>query len=337
MKSLNIYFTGKEQVELKQEEVREPGPGEVLIRARRSLISTGTELTCYSRRFDPGTHWDTWVKYPFAPGYSHVGAVIALGTGVEGIQVGDRVATRAGHHQYVICPAARAFLIPSAISDEDAAWFAIASIVQNGVRRAAHQLGEVIVVTGLGILGQLTVQYTRLSGASEVVAIDMSESRLQTAGAHGATQTLLMPVDQARSEVERLTGGRGADCAYDVTGHAPVFAYVLGLARTFGKVILLGDAGAPAQQHLSPDLIRHGLQVIGAHDSNAPASATEHAWWTHENMQRLFFQYVERGQMRVSDLITARYHPEEAAKAYADLLRDRSQALGVLFDWSQMD
>ncbi len=337
MKSLNIYFTGKEQVELKSEDVREPGPGEILIRSRRSLISTGTELTCYSRRFDPGTHWDSWVKYPFTPGYSNVGEVVAMGTGVEGIRVGDRVATRTGHHQYSVRPAAHGLLIPDGVSDEDAAWFAIASIVQNGVRRAEHRLGEVIVVTGLGILGQLVVQYARLSGASEVVAIDLSESRLQKASAHGATRTLLMPVDQARAEVERLTEGRGADCAYDVTGHAPVFSHVLRLVRTFGKVILLGDSGAPAQQHLSPDLIRRGLQVIGAHDGNAPSSATDHAWWTHANMQRLFFQYVERGQMCVSDLVTARYHPEEAAKAYSELLRDRSQALGVLFDWSQLN
>jgi threonine dehydrogenase-like Zn-dependent dehydrogenase len=140
-------------------------------------------------------------------------------------------------------------------------------------------------------------------------------------------------VQEAKSHIERLTEGRLADVVYDVTGFPAVFTHALGLARTFGKVVLLGDAGDPDQQHLSGELIRRGLQIVAAHDSNPPGTPSDHAWWTSRNMQKLFFNYIERGQMQVGDLITRRYKPQDAAAAYADLFRNRAEAMGTLFDW----
>jgi len=94
VQSHNIIFTGKNQVEVWEEPVREPGPDEILVQATKSLISTGTEIISLSRLFDPGTHWDAWVKYPFRPGYSLVGRVIAVGKHVSHVQEGQRVAFR---------------------------------------------------------------------------------------------------------------------------------------------------------------------------------------------------------------------------------------------------
>src|SRR5260370_8273913 len=94
MQSRNIVFTGKDEVILSTEQVREPGLGEVLIKARKTLISTGTEGICLSRLFAPGSHWDRWVKYPFYPGYSMVGQAVAVGENVQEIHQGDRFALR---------------------------------------------------------------------------------------------------------------------------------------------------------------------------------------------------------------------------------------------------
>jgi hypothetical protein len=79
MKSLNIYFTGKDQVETVHEAVTAPQGTQILVRTRKSLISTGTETICLGRKFAPGTHWDNWVKYPFATGYLHAGEVLEVG------------------------------------------------------------------------------------------------------------------------------------------------------------------------------------------------------------------------------------------------------------------
>ena len=95
MKRKSIIFTGKDQVQVIDEEpLPRPGPGDIQVQTTRTLISTGTEGIVLGRKFSPGTHYDTWVKYPFRPGYSHVGRVSAIGEGVSEFKIGDRVATR---------------------------------------------------------------------------------------------------------------------------------------------------------------------------------------------------------------------------------------------------
>jgi 2-desacetyl-2-hydroxyethyl bacteriochlorophyllide A dehydrogenase len=334
MESLNIIFTGKEQVELQRAAVAEPGAGQVRVRATKSLISSGTECICYARLFEAGTHWDRWVQYPFSTGYNHVGIVEQVGADVTGLKPGDRVASRSQHRQYVCADAARFLPVPEGVSDEEAAWFGMACIAQNGVRRAEHELGDTVVVIGLGLLGQLVVQYTRLLGARDVIGVDTAEPRLAMASGGGATFALRRTAGEAKETVEQITSGRLADVVYDVTGHQAVFAPALGLARRFGKLILLGDTGTPSEQRLTGDVITRGLRIIGAHDNNPPRVESDHAYWTHPNMARLFFTYVQRGQMRLRELITHRYAPSQAPEAYATLLRDRSAAMGVVFDWT---
>jgi 2-desacetyl-2-hydroxyethyl bacteriochlorophyllide A dehydrogenase len=335
MDSLNVIFTAKETVEVRREPVRDVGRGQILVQTQRSLISTGTECICLQRKFEEGTHWHNWVRYPFYPGYSNAGRVLEVGEGVDNFQRGDRVATRAPHFQFYVADAARTLKIPDGVSDEDATWFGIASIVQNGVRRAEHELGDVVVVIGLGMLGQLVAQYARLSGAREVIAVDVARPRLEMAQAHGATRTLEMGVADAYDAVSDWTEGRLADVVYDVTGHPAVFTPALRLVRRFGKLLLLGDTGIPSEQRLSFDVITRGLCIIGAHDTHPPDVATDHVYWSRANMQRLFFTYLERGQMRVSDLVTHCYSPAEAPQAYQMLTTDRSSALGVIFDWTE--
>ena len=350
MQSRNLVFVGKDQVEVSVEEVREPGPGEVLIKATKTLISTGTEGIALGRLFEPGSHWDNWVKYPFHPGYSMIGSVVAIGSGVEGIREGERFALREPHQEYVTIalnerksdkgllavPTRELYPVPAGVADEDAPWIGLATIVQNGVRRAEHKLGDAVVVIGLGLLGQLVVQYVRLLGARQIIAVDVSEQRLAMARSHGATVTLAMGAQEAREHILALTDGAGADVVYDVTGAAPVFSIALTLLRRFGRLVLLGDTGAPTEQHLTGDVINKALSIVGAHDSNPPATSTDHAYWNKLRMAELFFTYLLRGDMRVSDLVTHRFSPLDAVEAYRVLREERMTAMGVIFDWTQL-
>ena len=336
MKSLSIIFTGKDQLEVSRIEVPEPNAGQILVEARRTLVSTGTECTCYQRRFEPGSHWDRWVKYPFYPGYSHAGVVVKVGEGVKSLKPGDRVATRSQHAQYTLTEEETAVKIPDGVTDDDATWFGIACIVQNGVRRAEHGLGDDVVIVGLGMLGQLAIQFVRLMGAREIIVIDTAPRRLEMAGAHGATVLLEKGVADAAGEVSEATGGRLADVVYDITGHPSVLPLALPLVRTLGKLVMLGDPGSPTQQHLTGDLITRGLKIIGAHDGNPPATPSDYNWWTRSHMAELFMTYLKRKQMRVDDLITHRFSPHDAAKAYLTLVEERSTAMGVIFDWEQL-
>jgi 2-desacetyl-2-hydroxyethyl bacteriochlorophyllide A dehydrogenase len=335
MKRKSVLFTGKDQVQVVDEEVLPPpGAGEIVVRTTRTLISTGTEGIVLGRKFSPGMHYDTWVKYPFRPGYSHVGVISAVGDGVSEFCPGDRVATRGGHSSQVLVKAIHAVKIPDAVSDDDATWTALGKIAQIGVRAAEHRMGDAVAIIGLGLVGQLALQYVRLMGAAEVIAIDPAEMRLTMAKSHGATQVLALRADQAVAEVKRLTNDRGVRVVYDVTGHHAVFPEALRMAADHGRVVLLGDSGTPELQHLTSDVIRRGLTIVGAHDRHAPADPTPGIEWDAHRVMDLFLTYVARGQIRVSDLVTHRFKPDQARAAYTMLEKERDRAMGVIFDWA---
>src|SRR2546421_11498595 len=116
MKRKSIIFAGKDQVQVIEEDpLPPPPPGQINVETTRTLISTGTEGIVLGRKFSPGTHWDAWVKYPFRPGYSHVGRVSAVAEDVAEFRVGDRVATRGPHASQVIVKAIHAVRIPNEV------------------------------------------------------------------------------------------------------------------------------------------------------------------------------------------------------------------------------
>src|SRR5437762_1708885 len=201
MKRTSIIFTGQNRVQTIQEEpLPAPARDEIQVETTRTLISTGTEGIVLGRKFSPGTHWDAWVKYPFRPGYSQVGRVSAVGEDVNEFGVGDRVGTRGPHASHVKVKAIHAVKIPDEVSDDDATWTALGKIAQIGVRAAEHRMGDTVAVIGLGLVGQLVVQYVRLIGASDVIAIDPAEMRLSMAKQHGATAVLALRADEAVAE-----------------------------------------------------------------------------------------------------------------------------------------
>lgn len=329
LQSWNVLFTAKDRVELRRELVEWPGPGHVLVETRCSLVSSGTERTCLERRFAPGSHWDQWVTYPFRPGYSAVGTVRAVGKGVDDLQEGDRVASHGAHAQYLVVAASDTTTVPETISDEEAAWFAIACIAQIATRNVELRPHTTVVVIGAGILGQLTVQYARLAGAGEVVSVGRSPFRLAAAASHGATRTIALGADASVAGVRKATAGRGADAVFDVSGNPEVFPHALRMTRRFGTVILLGDTGYPGEQRLAAELVLNGLRVVGAHFDHARSAE-------HAELARRYFAALERREVRVGDLITHRVHAREAVDGYATLSANGRDALGVVLDWTQL-
>jgi 2-desacetyl-2-hydroxyethyl bacteriochlorophyllide A dehydrogenase len=331
--SLNIVFTAPNRVEMQTQPMRALRPGEVLCGAERSLISIGTEMLCLRGEFEPGTNWAGWVRYPFHPGYSMAARVLAVGDGVSAFREGDRIAASASHCQLFTLPAAECYKLPDGVSDDDATWTTLACTTQLAVRRAALQLGESVGVIGLGMLGQLVVQYLHVAGARRIVAIDTSATRLQLAAAHGATHTLQLGVAEARAGVAEITGGGMLDAVFDVTGHPAVLAPAVGLLRRMGRVVLLGDTVTPSLQYLGPGVVSNSISVLGIHGSAHPEHASEFAPWSRREMAALFYDFLLQGRMCVSGLETHRHAPKEAPEVYAGLARDRSAAMGVLFDW----
>jgi 2-desacetyl-2-hydroxyethyl bacteriochlorophyllide A dehydrogenase len=343
MKSTKICFPEAGKVAVQDELVSPPAPGEVLCAAEKSVISIGTETFCLRGEFEEGTNWKDWVQYPFEPGYSMAGRVIAVGSGVDVLKEGDRIAAVVPHKQYFKVrvqasyerPAGAFHKLPEGISPEEGCWMLLAVTTQLGVRRAALELGETVGVIGLGILGQLVVQYLALSGARKIIAIDPVLSRVELATGHGATHGLATDAGSALKEIEAITGGKMLDAVFEITGHPAVLPQAIPMLRKLGRLVLLGDTPQPSSQHLAPGVVSNSLAILGIHGSMSPEHPSAYAPWTQNEMTDLFYDYLLRGRMNVKDLITSTISPFDAPRAYQQLLTDRSGQIGIILDWTK--
>jgi 2-desacetyl-2-hydroxyethyl bacteriochlorophyllide A dehydrogenase len=306
--------------------LRPPEEGEILVETVCSLLSTGTETIVYSGKFAPGTHWDAWVRHPFYPGYASVGIVTAIGDGVEGLALGDRVATRTGHTSHAVLKAENGFRVPETVTSEAAAWFALAKIAGHGIRAAELNLGDTVVVIGAGPIGQMAVRWALGCGASQVLAVDISPERLALAHAAGAS-SVQASAAEAQTEVLSLLGRR-PDVVIDSTGNAEVLKSAFRMVEKEGTVVLLGDTGTPESQSLTGDVISRGLRLVGAHDG------LNSSHWNNKLAAEVFFQFLRTKRFPTEGLITHRFQPSECAEAYEMAVTNRSRTMGILFDWS---
>ncbi len=321
-----ILFTGKGQLEVVTNSVGPVGSTQVLVRTEASLMSTGTENICFNRLFAPGTHWDRWVKYPFEPGYSTVGVVEEVGTEVSRLNVGQRVAHRRGHASYHVVAEEACLPVPDGVEPEEAVWFALGHITHNGVRNAGIKLGDRIAIIGAGPIGQMTLRWAVACGAEQVLVLDAMPKRLEIAKHGGATFTLDRSVFDAKQDVEDLMSGP-PDVVVDATGYAPVFEAALGLVKTQGRVLVIGDTGTPSDQRLTPDLVTRGLTIHGAHDN------TRYPDRDPQGIARLFFRLVQSQRFILTGMNTHFFSPEEAESAYSLANSSRGDSMGIIFKW----
>lgn len=320
-----LVFTGKQEVALEEFAVADPGPGEVLVRSRRTLMSTGTENIVFNRAFAPGTHWDNWVKYPFFPGYCAVGTIVACGEGVQD-RLGQQVALRNGHASHHVVAADKALPIEG-LDPAEAAWFALAKIAFMGARRAEYQLGDQVCVIGAGPIGQMSLRWAVAAGAARVSVLDLEASRLDLARRGGATLVLSKPVGEALDQLRAHHDGELPRVVVDTTGNAAVFAQALTAVRDQGRLVLVGDTGRPGDQHLTLDVITRGLTIVGAHDVH------DDAQWNNASITRLFTRLVQSGRFSLAGVNTDVFTPEQCVEAYAAANTRRGSTMGLVFNW----
>ena len=336
MKSFNFVFTDKEKVEIIEELVSPPKPDEILCRAEKSLLSIGTETLMLRGVADEDTNWFEYMNYPTYTGDGMAATIMAAGKDVRGFREGDRVAVEANHKQYFTFKpnSQEIHLLPDHVSFDEASMLTLSLTAQLGVRRAELKLGESVGVVGVGIVGQLVVQYLKASGARRIVVIDTIQKRLDTAKAHGATHILPMDVKAALESVRELTGGKMLDVVIDVTGSPSVLGPATRLLHPFGRAILLGDTTTPSKQSVGSRIVANSVAILGSHSFNHPRHYSVYSPWDNSEMASLYFDYLKLGVMSVNGLITHRYSPMEAPNIYRGLLSDRSSQIGIIFEWN---
>jgi 2-desacetyl-2-hydroxyethyl bacteriochlorophyllide A dehydrogenase len=334
MKTSAVVFTRPGQVELAAQEVGSPGAHQLLIRTEKSLISSGTELTALGGDFRPGSAWAKYVTYPHLPGYSNIGRVKKVGAGVKRFKTGDLVAAWAPHAGVVLTDESRVEPVPAGVKPEQAAFFAVAQIVLNGIRLAGVEVGEAAVVLGAGLLGQMAVQLLSLAGAFPIICIDLLDGRLATARFLGAGHTVNPSSEDPEQRVTEMTRGRKADVLFEITGSPEAIPLGCRLVRRLGKVVLLGSTRGSVEIDFHDQVHWYGLKIIGAHVTNHPELATSHSPWTRSRNAELYFDLLQHHMLDVIPLLSGVIPWQEAPQAYARLKNEKESALSLLLDWS---
>ncbi|MCC7367347.1 MAG: zinc-binding dehydrogenase [Chloroflexi bacterium] len=312
-----------------------PPPGLLLVEAKTTAISAGTEIanyrgmTTYRSAANPD-----WSADPYLPGYSLAGVVKAVGEGVTAFQPGDRVCGMGPHASASHVPASGFVKIPDGVSFDHAAMTTLVCIVMNAVRLAHIELGDRVAVVGAGLIGQLALQLSRLAGGRPTVSVDPIGLRRELALRCGASAALDPTAPDAVEQLERLTGGREFDVVFEATGSPQAFNPALKLVRFEGRMVLLGSTrGLVEQFDPYSDVHLKGAILIGAHMRTHPDSETPNNRWTQPNNRRFGLQLIADGALQLEPLISHRVSGDEGPAMFERLTESRESFFGVLLNW----
>jgi len=346
-------------------------PGMVLVRTAASLVSAGTERMVVSfaeknllgkARSRPDLVRQVLDKarregllstieaafnrldQPMALGYASAGTIVALGEGVRGWGIGDRVACAGGgyavHAEYAVVPVNLLARLPDGVDFEHAAFTTLGAIALHGFRLAEAQIGETVAVIGLGLLGLLTAQIARAAGC-RVLGIDLVPERVALAHKLGLQA---VPRPEAEAATQGFSRGRGADvvliCA-DTPSNDPI-VLTGALARDRARVVALGAVGLemPRKVYYEKELSFLNSRSYGpgrydpAYEEGGRDYPLGYVRWTEGRNLEAVVDLLAGGALEVGALITHRFSIHEAPKAYELILGKRQEPfLGVLLTY----
>ena len=307
-KAVRVYENGGPDV-LKFEdiEIASPGAGEVLIRQTAiglNFIDTYIRTGLYP------------TKLPVTPGFEGAGVIEAVGEGVDGLKVGDRVAypTITGAYATHVCDkASKVVPIPDGVSDEDAAALMMkgmtAWMLLFEIRRVMP--GDTLLVwAAAGGVGSIVVRWAKALGAT-VIGIVSTPQKAELVTENGADHVLLSSMD-IPAEVKALTGGKGVDISIDGVGKDSAQASLNSL-KPRGLFITYGNASGPVDPVPPAILNQKGSLMM-------TRPGLFHFISTREDLERAakaVFGALKVGAIKAD--IGQRYALEDAAQAHRDL------------------
>lgn len=343
-------------------------PGTLLIETRRTLVSAGTErmLVEFGKasllekaRKNPDRIRQVLQKartdgvaatveavrsklsQPIPLGYCNAGVVAAVGHGVTGFVVGDRVVSNGGHAELVRVPVNLCAKIPDRVDDDAAAFTVLSAIGLQGLRLANPTLGESFAVIGLGLIGLVTVQLLRANGCA-VIGIDPDPERCAMAESFGAQVVQLGEGVDPVAHVLATTGGVGADGVL-ITAATPSngpIEQAAKMSRKRGRIVLVGVVGLSLDRSLFYEK-ELTFQVScsygpGRYDPDYEEKGRDYPLgfvrWTEQRNFEAVLQLMARGGLDPSRLVTHRFALEQAEAAYAQL--SAAGTLGILLEYA---
>lgn len=292
------------------------GVDDVRIRTLYSGISAGTELSQY-RGTNPfmNRHWDERSRlfvdgspskpYPVGDlGYEEVGVVEAVGSPVDDRLIGRHVFGTWGHRTHHIQHRAAVLdrLLPVDGDPRIGIFSHIGAVALNGVHDAGIRIGDLVVVFGLGVPGQIVVQAARASGAT-VVGVDLDRARREMALSLGADRVLDPAAGSVAEIIRSETAGRGADVCIEVSGAIPALTEAIRTVAYASRVVAMGFfQGQGDGLRLGEEFHHNRIELVCSQISGvAPASSHR---WTKLRLWQNAVRLQHEGRLNLLPLIT---------------------------------
>lgn len=347
------------------------GPGQILISNRASVISAGTERSTielarqslvekarqrpdHVRRVLEKLKQEGFANtlrqvrarldQPMPLGYSSAGVVIEVGAGVREFKLGDRVVSNGSHAGVVTVGKNLVARIPDEVPFEHAAYGVIASIALQGVRLAGVGIGDVVVVVGLGLIGQIAVSLLKSAGC-RVIGTDIDANKYELAQRMGAE--FVGGSNHVHDILNQISPSGGADAVLitaSTSSNAPL-ELAAELSRDKGKVVAVGAVGleVPRREfyHKELELIVSRSYGPGRYDANYEEAGHDYpisyVRWTEQRNIQAALDLMAAGRLPVEYLTTHRYSINDAADAYSMIETESEAYLGIVLTYPASD
>lgn len=272
---------------------------------------------------------------PLPLGYCNVGKVMAVGRGVTEFVVGDRVASNGNHAEYVCIPKNLVAKIPENVTDEEATFTVIGSIGLQGIRLLNPQLGECVVVVGLGLIGLVAAELLKANGC-KVIGVDFDQQKVDIAKNKGIYAINPKNGIDPVKYVEEVTGGVGADGVL-ITASAKgdeVIHQACLMSRKRGRVVLVGVIGLNMRRD---DFYKKELSFqvscsygAGRYDEEYENKGHDYPLayvrWTEKRNFETILSAISSKMLDVQPLITEEVELVNYAEIYGDMRKHGSIA-----------
>jgi len=339
MKNRAAYMTGLNKMEIREIEVPVPKEKEVLVKLEYVGIC-GSDV----HYLEYGKIGDFVVNGDFILGHECAGTIVAIGSNVVNLKVGDRVALEPGctcgqcefcktgrynlcpdveflatppYHgclmNYIAFPENMAFKLPDMISTKEGALVEPLAVGMHAAKQGNVKLGDSVVILGSGTIGLVTLLACKAFGATDIIVVDVIPKRLEYAKKLGATTVINAAEVDVLAEIDRLTNKQGVDIVIETAGTAKTIAQTSYLVKNGGCIVLVGMA--------PDDIIEYNFAKIMAKEAEIKSV------FRYKNIYPQAIKAIAKGVIDISGIITHEFAFDDVAKAFDFVINHKEEVV----------
>lgn len=339
MKNRGAYMTDLNKMEIRDIEVPAPGEQEVLVELEYVGIC-GSDV----HYFHDGRCGSYVVEGEFMLGHECAGVVVQVGSGVEKLKVGDKVALEPGitcgqcefcktgrynlcpdvrflatppiqgcYENYIAFPENMCFKLPDNVSTKEGALVEPLSVGMHAANQGNVSLGDSVVILGAGCIGLVTLLACKAHGATDITVIDVIPKRLEYAKKMGATRTFNGMETDAVKEIEKLTKGAGVDKVFETAGSPITIKQTPYMVKNGGTIVLVGIA--------AEECIEFNFGQIMAKEAKIESV------FRYRNIYPQAIAAIADGMIDVSEIATHEFDFEDIQEAFDCAINNKNEVV----------